>query len=946
MPLITKPLNPFAVEKYSAKKKATVEGLESLSIREGVFSTNSSTQNGDAASLESIATTTEDAIRFKNKTNLQLAGLHLSRVPIPDFSDPLSRRPNGTYCLAHLRILDLSQNPQLGPDLSQLPSGFFPPNLEELHIVGCAVTALPLDVATLPRLRKLCAGVNMIVDPTLAFLSTSLNHVGLSYNRINDQSLLSYEDLLQKYYTSINGENSFKNNSSRVLHHSCSNVSGFNYSSGRSSYAASFNNNNLKLEASGLSSTMSSTLSTTNQFQSGNQADLQPPPPAWNLISLDLSHNDITNVTSVSKLVFSKTLCPLSHMELALRLGDEERLDQATSATASAAADISKGDKGSGKLSHSSNNSNNNNRMGHHSNKPAVNNTLSKALTPPLQAKEKTQLPNALQSSVQDYLSWYLSMLSLLPAFFANEVAMTHATNNPYDKTLVQQASSASSSHLPMAARPDSSMADQKDPGSGSGFNPASLTGGLAAQSSQLSSLMNFTAGKSSLRQPVSGAQNRVRGSGVVNENKGNDNYNNNNGIIPNQVNRAESSCSNPQMTGTMSAGGGGGSVRGGSDSFGNSNQMSISNEPMKLIRRFPKLTVLTISGNSFCLATGYVDRVKTLLSAPVVHRRRNAGGNGGGGNGSTNVFLEAENAGIKFLDGKELERFRLSTPAAAAGGPLNRPSTVIGSNAIPDSTSSGPDPRSGSEHDTEGRTDNNEDPTFSPSSPHEPQPSVQEPTSSPLADAQLILNLGPLKIRENPFQEIESRWKAQIAEAEASGGATLPELDVPLAPMQPVSYFYEFQDLSGRTFKAEPLVVEPPTPPDVAVVFDGKPKAGGGAAAAAAAKKAESKGKMDSAKGRTGSTAAGGGAGNDGGVSDADKDAAAAAAAAAVPQQGELVYGTPVHSSWTRERDWFRNGFKIRLFKVVTTAIARPLPAMTPEEEQAAAAAAAAAAA
>ncbi|KAF5837584.1 hypothetical protein DUNSADRAFT_4155 [Dunaliella salina] len=82
---------------------------------------------------------------------------------------------------AHLHALNLSSNP-----LGQLEpcDHFLPTSLRELHLSGCSLRSLPNSLTRLARLQRFFAGANLLSNVDVLFRLPSLQHAGLSFNRI------------------------------------------------------------------------------------------------------------------------------------------------------------------------------------------------------------------------------------------------------------------------------------------------------------------------------------------------------------------------------------------------------------------------------------------------------------------------------------------------------------------------------------------------------------------------------------------------------------------------------------------------------------------------------------------------------------------------------------------------------------------------------------------
>jgi Leucine-rich repeat (LRR) protein len=75
--------------------------------------------------------------------------------------------------------VDFSQRP-----LKALPAAALHDELLTLRLTGCSLAALPLALASLPRLEQLYAGANRLEDAKVAFACSKLLHAGLAYNRL------------------------------------------------------------------------------------------------------------------------------------------------------------------------------------------------------------------------------------------------------------------------------------------------------------------------------------------------------------------------------------------------------------------------------------------------------------------------------------------------------------------------------------------------------------------------------------------------------------------------------------------------------------------------------------------------------------------------------------------------------------------------------------------
>ncbi|GLC44062.1 hypothetical protein PLESTB_000933400 [Pleodorina starrii] len=178
-----------------------------------------------------------------------------------------------------------------------------------------------------------------------------------------------------------------------------------------------------------------------------------------------------------------------------------------------------------------------------------------------------------------------------------------------------------------------------------------------------------------------------------------------------------------------------------------------------------------------------------------------------------------------------------------------------------------------------------------------------------------VTLTLRGLRPAEDPFGWLKRRWEEQISVAEELGLTTPPTLECPVPPLQPFIYHLEMTDVEGTPLACVPLRLAPPTPPDVAVMFDPKAKA---AAAAAAAKEAKK-----SVKPTTPSKGKKGGKGP------------AVASEAAVQRQletGLLRLTLPLRPV-AEHRNWLRSGTTVTMYKTTLTAVARPPTAPDPAD-------------
>ncbi|KXZ43336.1 hypothetical protein GPECTOR_94g658 [Gonium pectorale] len=119
----------------------------------------------DRNKLEAATTTAE--AKAKKSPFLCLSSLKISQLP------------DGLGKLNSLINLDVSNN-----KIEAIPEGSLPTSLVELTLTGCHLTELPACIGTLPRLKKLFAGANRLRSAEPAFRSATLQHVGLSYNRV------------------------------------------------------------------------------------------------------------------------------------------------------------------------------------------------------------------------------------------------------------------------------------------------------------------------------------------------------------------------------------------------------------------------------------------------------------------------------------------------------------------------------------------------------------------------------------------------------------------------------------------------------------------------------------------------------------------------------------------------------------------------------------------
>uniref|UniRef100_A0A7S3QX89 Uncharacterized protein n=1 Tax=Dunaliella tertiolecta TaxID=3047 RepID=A0A7S3QX89_DUNTE len=105
------------------------------------------------------------------------ATLNLSSCEIKSIPEELRAKSLET----HLHALNLSSNPlcQLEPC-----DHFLPTSLRELHLSGCSLRSLPNSLTRLARLQRFFAGANLLSNADVLFRLPSLQHAGLSFNRI------------------------------------------------------------------------------------------------------------------------------------------------------------------------------------------------------------------------------------------------------------------------------------------------------------------------------------------------------------------------------------------------------------------------------------------------------------------------------------------------------------------------------------------------------------------------------------------------------------------------------------------------------------------------------------------------------------------------------------------------------------------------------------------
>lgn len=172
-------------------------------------------------------------------------------------------------------------------------------------------------------------------------------------------------------------------------------------------------------------------------------------------------------------------------------------------------------------------------------------------------------------------------------------------------------------------------------------------------------------------------------------------------------------------------------------------------------------------------------------------------------------------------------------------------------------------------------------------------------------------LELSGLSLADDPFAWLRERWQDQISSAEELGLAAAPALYAPVPPLQPVVFHFELSDNQGTPLASIPLKLLPPTPPDIAAMFDPKLKA-----AAAAAAKDKKPNKPPSATGKPGS--AKGFKGRQGAADPLE------ATAEQQLQPGRLLVRLPVQPCMP-DRNWLRNGVQISLYQTTLTAVERP---------------------
>eukprot|EP00882_Tetradesmus_deserticola_P014216 GHRQ01015110.1.p1 GENE.GHRQ01015110.1~~GHRQ01015110.1.p1 ORF type:complete len:545 (+),score=212.46 GHRQ01015110.1:143-1777(+) len=115
-----------------------------------------------------VAYTVEDASKSQ-ATELELAHKKLRALPA------------GLVGLEHLLSLDASDNPQL----AELQVKQLPPGVTTLSLAGCSLSELPQCLSRLSGLVELQLAANHITQADAVFACPSLRHAGLSFNRIS-----------------------------------------------------------------------------------------------------------------------------------------------------------------------------------------------------------------------------------------------------------------------------------------------------------------------------------------------------------------------------------------------------------------------------------------------------------------------------------------------------------------------------------------------------------------------------------------------------------------------------------------------------------------------------------------------------------------------------------------------------------------------------------------
>ncbi|MEW5299760.1 MAG: hypothetical protein WDW38_003151 [Sanguina aurantia] len=168
-----------------------------------------------------------------------------------------------------------------------------------------------------------------------------------------------------------------------------------------------------------------------------------------------------------------------------------------------------------------------------------------------------------------------------------------------------------------------------------------------------------------------------------------------------------------------------------------------------------------------------------------------------------------------------------------------------------------------------------------------------------------LELYLHSITPTEDHYQSVREAWEDTLAVAEVAG--VPPVFKTPEPPLQPVRYYFEMEDPGGALLCSIPLSISPPSPPEPPAPLDGGGKGGKGG------------------KGKAVSPKAGPGRGDDKAVGKG-KAGTPAEPPSALPtlEAGSLKARLPLFLD-TTSRDFLRNGMKVTMFQMVSTAEARP---------------------
>eukprot|EP00879_Flechtneria_rotunda_P028149 GHRR01030228.1.p1 GENE.GHRR01030228.1~~GHRR01030228.1.p1 ORF type:complete len:293 (+),score=69.23 GHRR01030228.1:224-1102(+) len=214
----------------------------------------------------------------------------------------LQALPAGLNSLTTLLSIDASDNP-----INQFSSDQLPAGLQELALTGCQLTTVPKCMTSLTRLERLHLSANKISNATAVFRCPHLVHAGLSYNHIS-----SLEVRLGALIT--RGNKSLTGNASSPTVSATSSAGG---QSGRNEPASSLagkkasSQSNCNCPVRSLADKQAhdqpgsgSKAADTGPSVSRSGTSLRGIPAAISsslLMSLDLAHNDITDLPAVLK---------------------------------------------------------------------------------------------------------------------------------------------------------------------------------------------------------------------------------------------------------------------------------------------------------------------------------------------------------------------------------------------------------------------------------------------------------------------------------------------------------------------------------------------------------------------------------------------------------------------------------------------------------------------